>query len=82
MTIDYSRYSTITVEKAGKVATITLNRPEKLNAVNDVMHNELEELFGSINRDDEVNAIILTGAGRAFCAGGDISGSQAFVAFR
>ena len=74
MTVDYSRYSTITVEKAGKVATITLNRPEKLNAVNDVMHNELEELFGSINRDDEVNAIIITGAGRAFCAGGDISG--------
>jgi enoyl-CoA hydratase/carnithine racemase len=72
--VDYSRFQTILVEKANKVATVTLNRPERLNAVNDVLHRELEELFGEINGDAEVNAIVLTGAGRAFCAGGDITG--------
>jgi enoyl-CoA hydratase len=53
---------------------VTLNRPERLNAVNGVMHNELERFFGEVNSDRDVNAIVLTGAGRAFCAGGDISG--------
>ena len=72
--VDYSRYGTIIVEKANKVATITLNRPDRLNAVDGAMHQELEDVFGQINADDEVNAIIFTGAGRAFCAGGDISG--------
>src|SRR3990170_2041574 len=72
--IDPSDYQTLLVEKANKVATITMNRPERLNAVNDVLHNELEEVFGRINADRDVNAIILTGAGRAFCAGGDITG--------
>ena len=72
--IDYGSYQTLIVEKANKVATITLNRPERLNAVNDVLHNELEDIFGRINGDHDVNAIILTGAGRAFCAGGDITG--------
>lgn len=70
--VDYSRYQTITIEKANRVATITLNRPDRLNAVNDVLHSELEDVFGEINDDAEVNAIILTGAGRAFCAGGDM----------
>ncbi len=72
--MDYSALQTIVVEKADQVATVTLNRPERLNAVNAIMHDELETLFGSVNRDDEINAIILTGAGRAFCSGGDITG--------
>ena len=72
--VDYSSYRTIIVEKANKVATITLNRPDRLNAIGDGMHEELEHVFGQLNDDIEVNAVILTGAGRAFCAGGDISG--------
>ena len=72
--VDDRRFQTLLVEKANKVATVTLNRPERLNAVNDVLHRELEEFFGEINGDAEVNAIVLTGAGRAFCAGGDITG--------
>lgn len=72
--VDYSHYRTLIVEKSNKVATITLNRPERLNAVGDGMHEELEDIFGQINFDDEVNAILLTGAGRAFCAGGDVRG--------
>ena len=72
--MDYSALQTLVVEKAGKVATVTLNRPERLNAVNAVLHEELETFFGAVNSDAEINAIVLTGAGRAFCAGGDITG--------
>jgi enoyl-CoA hydratase len=72
--VDYSRYQSLLIDTSNKVATVTLNRPERLNAVNDVMHRELEQFFGEINSDSDVNAIILTGAGRAFCAGGDITG--------
>jgi len=72
--IDYASLQTIVVEKAGKVATVTLNRPERRNAVNGVMHEELERFFGEVNRDAEINAIVLTGAGKAFCSGGDITG--------
>ncbi|MBA7697449.1 Short-chain-enoyl-CoA hydratase [subsurface metagenome] len=70
---DYSGYETIKVEKADKVATITLNRPEILNAINETLHTELENVFEDVARDLEINAIVLTGAGRAFCAGGDAS---------
>ena len=66
-------YETLLIEKAGKVLTITLNRPDRLNAVGGGMHEELEDVFGRINDDPDVNAVLLTGAGRAFCAGGDIS---------
>ena len=71
---DYRHYETLTIDVQDQVATITLNRPERLNAVNPQMHHELEELFGAIAYDDDVNAIVLTGAGRAFCAGGDVKG--------
>jgi enoyl-CoA hydratase len=72
--MDYSSYETLRIEVAAKVATVTLNRPERLNAVNGVMHNEIERFFGEVNSDSAINAIVLTGAGRAFCAGGDITG--------
>jgi enoyl-CoA hydratase len=71
---DYSRYQTLQIGCADQVATVTLNRPQVLNAVNPQMHTELEELFAEITSDDAINAIVLTGAGRAFCAGGDIRG--------
>jgi len=71
---DYSRYECIRVEKADKLATVTLNRPDSLNAVNPQMHHELERLWLDLAEDDEVNAILLTGAGKAFCAGGDVKG--------
>jgi len=75
--MDYSRYEFIKVEKDGKVAIFTLNRPEALNAVNSQLHNELEEIFADVSRDDDVNVVVLTGAGRAFCAGGDVKGMDA-----
>ena len=55
------------------VATITLNRPEKLNAWTVVMAGELREALGKADADDQVRAIVLTGAGRGFCAGADMS---------
>jgi enoyl-CoA hydratase len=71
---DYSRYETLQIDVQDQIATVTLNRPERLNAVSPQMHRELEDLFAEIAYDDAVNAIVLTGAGRAFCAGGDVKG--------
>ena len=55
------------------IATITLNRPEKLNAFTETMRLELIAAFDTIDADDGVRAVIVTGAGRAFCAGADLS---------
>lgn len=59
------------------VATITLNRPEKLNAFTARMMKDLLEVFDVTDGDDAVRAVIVTGAGRAFCAGADLSGGGA-----
>jgi enoyl-CoA hydratase/carnithine racemase len=59
-------------EKQGRIARITLNRPEKLNAINDVLPRALRDAVGEANRDDAVHVIVLSGAGRAFCAGYDL----------
>lgn len=56
------------------IATITLSRPERLNAVNGEMYRGLVEAFDRTDADDDVRAVIVTGAGRAFCAGADLSG--------
>ena len=69
---DYSKYEFIKVEKTDKLATVTLNRPDALNAVNSQLHHELEHIWIDLGEDSEINAILLTGAGRAFSAGGDV----------
>lgn len=61
-------------EKEGGIATLTLDRPERLNAMADPMWDALCEHLGRIAADEEVRAVILTGAGRAFCSGGDVTG--------
>jgi enoyl-CoA hydratase len=68
-------YETILYEKKGKIAAITLNRPEKLNTIHPPMPEELEQAVIEANSDKEVHVIILKGAGRAFCAGFDFSGN-------
>lgn len=64
----------IDVEISDRIATITLSRPDKLNAFTGTMMREIIEAFDRIDADDDVRAVIVTGAGRAFCAGADLSG--------
>jgi enoyl-CoA hydratase/carnithine racemase len=66
-------FDTLRYDVADAVATITLNRPDQLNAVNTTVIRELVEAFDRVDRDDDVRAVIVTGAGRAFCAGADLS---------
>ncbi|GAA4615459.1 crotonase/enoyl-CoA hydratase family protein [Saccharopolyspora hordei] len=71
----------IRYEVADRTATITLHRPEKLNAFTHVMRDELIDAFDAADADDEVRAVVLTGAGRGFCAGADLSaGADTFNA--
>ena len=65
-------YSTILYEKKGHVAIVTLNRPEKMNASTDIMYEELLDCFGVVDGDAEVRVMVVTGAGKAFCAGADL----------
>lgn len=67
-------YNTIRYEVTAAVATITLSRPDKLNAYNAEMMGELLAAFDAVDADDDVRAVIVTGEGKAFCAGADISG--------
>jgi len=60
-------------EVANGVATVTLNRPEEMNAFTPAMRKELIEIFNRADRDDAVRVIVVTGAGKAFCAGADLS---------
>jgi enoyl-CoA hydratase/carnithine racemase len=69
MTFEHIRY-----DVAERIATITLHRPDKMNAFTTRMGNELIEAFDRADADDEVRAVIVTGAGRAFCAGADLGG--------
>lgn len=72
--MDYSRYEFIKVEMEDKVAIVTLNRPDRLNAIGGKFHDECGEIFGDIGRDARVKAMVLTGAGKCFSAGGDVKG--------
>jgi enoyl-CoA hydratase/carnithine racemase len=69
MTFEHIRY-----DVADRIATITLHRPDRLNAFTGRMTAELIEAFDRADADDEVRAVIVTGAGRAFCAGADLGG--------
>lgn len=72
-------FETLGYEVEDGVATITLNRPEKLNAFNTQMMKDLIDVFDVTDGDDAVRAVIVTGAGRAFCAGADLSaGGETF----
>jgi len=63
----------VLLDKKDRVATITLNRPEKMNAFGGRMRQEIAEVVDDVCRDHEVRAIVITGAGKAFCTGGDVT---------
>ncbi|MDQ2944746.1 MAG: enoyl-CoA hydratase-related protein [Acidobacteriota bacterium] len=67
------QFTQILYEKSERVATITLNRPAKLNAYSEVMVHEILEALTDARDDEEIRAVIVTGTGRGFCSGGDIS---------
>jgi enoyl-CoA hydratase/carnithine racemase len=75
----YDCYKAIAVTRRGRILTITLNRPEALNAVNAELHTELSDIFYDVQMDQDADVIVLTGAGRAFCAGGDINWMQSSI---
>ncbi len=72
-TVNYS----VERDPAGDVATVTLNRPETLNSMNDEFMNDITEAFGMVAADDGVRAVILTGEGRGFCSGADLRNAAA-----
>lgn len=67
-------YTQITYEVADRIATITLHRPDQLNAFTGTMMREVIDAFDRVDADDDVRVVIVTGAGRGFCAGADLSG--------
>src|ERR1700719_148274 len=78
-TVGEMAFEQISTALADRVLTITLNRPERLNAWTATMGRELIEAFDRADADDEVRAIIVTGAGRGFCAGADLAaGGETF----
>ena len=69
-------YEAISLAIDDQVATLTLNRPEALNAWNGAMSFEFEHAIKALDPDDDVRAVVVTGAGRAFCAGADLSSGE------
>lgn len=70
-------YDQILYRQTGRVVVVTLNRPEALNATTGVMNRELQDAFRAAGTDDGVGCVVITGAGRAFCAGADVRAFQA-----
>src|SRR5580692_10578315 len=73
-------YEAILYEIRGPVAIITLNRPERLNAIGAAVREEVHAAMAAAHQDDAVRAAIITGAGKGFCSGADLSGAAAMMA--
>lgn len=65
-------YETFSLSRSGPIATVTFNRPEKLNPINELVTRELLAITRALQEDEQTRIVILTGAGRAFCVGGDM----------
>src|SRR5205823_51717 len=68
----YERYRSLAIERRDQVLVISFNRPDALNTVTAELHRELSEVFADVARDADTGAVVLTGKGRAFSAGGDL----------
>jgi enoyl-CoA hydratase len=71
--MDYSQYERLKMDRRGQILTVTLNRPQTRNAVDGRMHDELATIFYDVQLDKQADVIVLTGAGSAFSAGGDLN---------
>ncbi len=69
--MDYSKYEHLLIDVKDRIALVTINRPDKLNATNARLHWELSKIWLDLAEDEDVRVIVITGAGRAFSAGGD-----------
>ncbi|MEX2327208.1 MAG: enoyl-CoA hydratase-related protein, partial [Pseudomonadales bacterium] len=69
-------YECLHYDVSDHIATVTLNRPEKLNAINGELREALGEVCTAIYEDDEVRVVIFTGEGRGFCSGADVTGPR------
>ena len=74
MAYEGAAYEAITLERRGTVAILTLNRPDRLNAISPTLRREVEEAVARVKADDEARALVVIGAGRGFCAGADLLG--------
>ena len=75
----FEDYKRLKFERRERVLGITLDRPEKLNAVDELMHFELANVFTAASQDESSDVVVITGAGRAFSAGGDIDWMQRMI---
>src|SRR5262249_59184430 len=78
--VDYRTYQHLIVEKKDGIALITMNRPEVYNATNGRLHYELGRIWLDIGEDAEISVAVITGAGRAVLAGGDLDMIESFFA--
>ena len=69
-------YDNLRIDRDGQVATVTLNRPEKLNAIDRNLHDEMMAACAELRDDDGVRVVIFTGEGRGFCSGADLTGAR------
>ena len=69
-------YENLTYEQRGHVALVTLNRPEKLNALNHDLQEETRAVCAAVEADDEIRVMIVTGEGRGFCSGADLTSGR------
>src|SRR5437899_11077717 len=67
-------YSNLELERRDRVALVTLNRPDKLNALDSVLRDETLKVCDELGADDDIWAVVITGAGRGFCSGVDLTG--------
>ena len=73
------RYENLVITREGRLLTITMNRPHALNAADELLHEELADVFYDVANDEGSDVVVLTGAGRAFSAGGDIDWMQSAI---
>lgn len=71
--MSYEKFKTVLAHRDGHVLTVSLNRPDRRNAINADVHNDLRDILALASADIEVRAIVLRGEGKAFCAGGDVN---------